>query len=160
MLERFLKISLFTTAICFFFTGCDSVKSAIGLKQSKVWLQKANFTALPNANDSSPTRIHIVIAYTDNLAKDLLKLDAKTYFSKETKISTDAGSDLEIFKIDIIPDSKASLNITPSASNGVAALLFARYESKGDHRYNVGADYEIQVDLAKHKLTVTPVQKG
>ena len=45
-------------------------------------------------------------------------------------------------------------------SSGFVALMFARYESPGDHRTNVSADYEIQVDLAKNDLKVTPIKKG
>ena len=40
--------------------GCESIKSAVGIKQSKVWLEKINFKAAANANDSAPVKIHVV----------------------------------------------------------------------------------------------------
>ena len=67
---------------------------------------------------------------------------------------------MDVFSIDIIPGYSSSLAITPSNSTGVVALMFARYTSPGDHRTNVGADYEIQVDLGKNDLKVTPIKKG
>jgi hypothetical protein len=38
--------------------------------------------------------------------------------------------------------------------------MFARYDSPGDHRTNVSADYEIQVDLNKNDLKITTIKKG
>ena len=140
--------------------GCEAVKSAVGIKQSKVWIEKINFKATANANDSSPIKIHVVIAYKDELAAEIAKLDADAYFKKAKKLKADAGDDLDVFSIDVVPDSSASLDITPSSSTGVVALMFARYTSPGDHRTNVGADYEIQVNLEKGDLKVTPIKKG
>jgi type VI secretion system protein len=158
----FLKFSrvFFCVLIGILLMGCESVKSAVGIKQSKVWIEKINFKATENANDSSPIKIHVVIAYKDELAADLIKLDANAYFQKAKKLKSDAGDDLDVFSIDVVPDSSASLDITPSSSTGAVALMFARYTSPGDHRTNVGADYEIQVDLEKNDLKVTPIKKG
>lgn len=147
--------------ICLFFlTGCDAVKAVAGIKPSKVWLEKVNFKATDNANDSSPVKIHIVIPYRDDLAADITKLTASDYFKKAKKLKDDAGNDLDVFMIDVVPGSSTSLDITPSNSSGVVALMFARYTSPGDHRTNVSADYEIQVVLDKNDLKVTPVKKG
>lgn len=153
-------INYLILAIFFMLTGCDAVKSAVGIQQSKVWIEKINFRAEANTNDSSPVKIHVVIAYKDALAADLGKLTALDYFKKADKLKADAGTDMDVFSIDIIPGYSSSLAITPSNSTGVVALMFARYTSPGDHRTNVGADYEIQVDLGKNDLKVTPIKKG
>lgn len=160
MLSKNFKIILFTAVTGFFFSGCESVKSAVGIKQSKVWIEKINFKSAANANDSSPIKIHVVVAYTENLATEIGKLDANSYFQKAKKLKSDAGDDLDVFSIDVVPDSSTSLDIAPSHSTGVVALMFARYTSPGDHRKNVSADYEIQVDLDKNELKVTPIKKG
>lgn len=143
-----------------FLTNCDSVKNAVGIKQSKVWLEKVNFKATPNANDSSPVKIHIIIAYKEDLAATISKMDANTYFQKAKTLKSDAGDDLDVFSIDVVPDSSCSLDINPSNSSGVIALMFARYTSPGDHRTNVSTDYEIQVDLDKNDLKITTIKKG
>jgi type VI secretion system VasD/TssJ family lipoprotein len=159
MLLKFSQI-IFVVLVGIVLMGCESVKSAVGIKQSKVWLEKINFKAAANANDSSPIKIHVVIAYKDELAAELTKLDANAYFQKAKKLKADAGDDLDVFSIDVVPDSSASLDITPSSSTGAIALMFARYTSPGDHRTNVSADYEIQVNLEKSDLKVTPIKKG
>jgi hypothetical protein len=146
--------------ISLFLTNCDSVKSAVGIKQSKVWLEKVNFRAAPNANDSSPVKIHVVIAYKEDLAATISKMDANTYFQKAKTIKSDAGDDLDVFGIDVVPGSSCSLEINPSNSTGILALMFARYTSPGDHRNNVSADYEIQFDLDKNDLKITTIKKG
>ncbi len=160
MLSKNFKFILFSAVTSLFLTGCESVKSAVGIKQSKVWIEKINFKATANANDSSPIKIHVVVAYTENLATEIGKLDANAYFQKAKKLKADAGDDLDVFSIDVVPDSSVSLDIAPSHSAGVVALMFARYTSPGDHRTNVSADYEIQVDLDKSDLKVTPIKKG
>ncbi len=159
MFIKFPQI-IFYALISIVLAGCESVKSVVGIKQSKVWIEKINFKSTANANDSSPIKIHVVIAYKDELAADIVKLDANAYFEKAKKLKSDAGDDLDVFSIDVVPDSSISLDITPSNSTGAIALMFARYTSPGDHRTNVGADYEIQVNLEKNDLKVTPIKKG
>ena len=161
MLVKIKKLITLAAIVCLLFLSCcDAVKSAAGIKQSKVWLEKVNFKASTNANDSSPIKIHIVIAYTEALATDISKLSASDYFKKADRLKADAGDDLDVFKIDIVPDSSSTLDIAPSQSTGFVALMFARYTSPGDHRTNVGADYEIQVNLGKNDLKVVPIKKG
>lgn len=159
LIENFKNI-LCLMVVSTFLISCDSLKSAVGIKQSKVWLEKIDFKSAPNANDSAPVKIHVIIAYKEDLAAEIGKMDASTYFQKAKKLKSDAGEDLDVFSIDVVPDSSSSLDITPSSSSGVVALMFARYASPGDHRTNVSADYEIQVDLGKNDLKITPIKKG
>lgn len=160
MLTRNFKKIMCAVTVSAFLISCESVKSAIGIKQSKVWLEKINFKSTANANDSAPVKIHVVIAYKEDLATELGKMDANTYFQKTKKLKSDAGEDLDVFSTDIVPDSSSSLDITPTNSSGIVALMFARYTSPGDHRTNISADYEIQVDLDKNDLRVTSIKKG
>ncbi len=161
MLIKIRKIITLTTFTCLLFlVGCDAVKSAVGIQQSKVWLEKVHFRAAENANNTSPVKIHIVIAYKEALAAEIGKLTAADYFKKADRLKADAGTDLDVFSTDVLAGSTKVLDITPSQSSGFVALMFARYESPGDHRTNVSADYEIQVDLAKNDLKVTPIKKG
>jgi hypothetical protein len=85
MLSKNFKIILFTAITGLFLSSCESVKSAVGIKQSKVWIEKINFKSTANANDSSPIKIHVVVAYTENLATEIGKLDANAYFQKAKK---------------------------------------------------------------------------
>lgn len=160
MLFKNFKNIFFIGIISVLLISCDSVKNVVGIKQSKVWLEKVNFRSTANTNDSGPVKVHIVIAYKDDLAATLSKMDADTYFQKAKTIKSDAGEDLDVFSTEIIPSSRSSLDITPSSSSGVVALMFARYISPGDHRANVSADYEIQVDLNKNDFKITTIKKG
>lgn len=157
-IEKLIRFAALVGSL--FLSSCDTVKSAVGIQQSKVWLEKIDFKAAANVNDSSPVVVHIVIAYKEALAADIAKLSASDYFKKADKLKADAGDDLEVFKAEIVPDSSKTLEITPSKSTGFVALMFARYTSPGDHRTNVGADYEIQVVLDKNDLKVIPIKKG
>lgn len=141
--------------------SCDTVKSAIGIKPAKVWLEKIIIRSDDNMNDSSPVKVHVVIPYKDDLAGKLGGMDAATYFEQAKKLKSDAGDDLDVFTIDIVPGTtEAILEITPQSTNGIIALMFARYLTPGDHRTNVSADYELKVDMGKNDLKVTVIKKG
>lgn len=141
--------------------GCDTVKSAIGIKPAKVWLEKITFRADDNMNDNSPVKVHVVIPYKDDLAGKLGGMDAATYFQQAKKLKSDAGDDIDVFSTDIIPGTTETiLEITPKSSTGVIALMFARYLTPGDHRTNVSADYELKADMGKNDLKVTIIKKG
>ena len=66
MLSINFKIILFYAVSCLFFSGCESVKSAVGIKQSKVWLEKINFKAAANANNS--TKMEAEQSYENDLS--------------------------------------------------------------------------------------------
>ena len=68
--------------------GCGSdavvsaLKSVVSLQPAKVWIEKVNFSASGDVNDSSPVTVHIVIPYKPELLADLSKMDADAYFQK------------------------------------------------------------------------------
>jgi type VI secretion system protein len=157
--KKFFKIFPFLGII--FLISCDTVKSAVGIKPAKVWLEKITFRADDNMNDSSPVKVHVVIPYKDDLAGKLGGMDATTYFQQAAKLKSDAGDDLDVFSVDIVPGTTETvLEIAPKSSAGVIALMFARYSTPGDHRTNVSADYELKADMGKNDLKVTIIKKG
>lgn len=158
--KKILK-SLLNIILLIFLNGCESVKSAIGIKPATVWLEKITFRADDNMNDNSPVKVHVIIPYKEELANKVSAMDAATYFQQAKKLKSDAGEDLDVFSVDIVPgDTEEILEITPKNSTGVIALMFARYSTPGDHRTNVSADYELQVDMGKNDLKVNVVKKG
>lgn len=157
--KKFFKIISLVTFIILI--GCDTVKNAIGIKPAKVWLEKITFRADESMNDNSPVKVHVVIPYKDDLAAKIGGMDAATYFQQAQKLKSDAGDDLDVFSVDVIPGTlETVLEITPKSSAGVIALMFARYLTPGDHRTNVSADYELKADMGKNDLKVTVIKKG
>ncbi len=131
-----------------------------GIEQSKVWIEKVTLRSTADVNDNSPVKVHVVIAYTDDLAKSLKKMKAIDYFKQAGRLKADAGDDLDVFSIDLIPDMTETLEIKPSYENGKIALIFARYLNPGDHRQNIGEYYDIFVELDKSDFKITPTVKA
>ena len=112
-------------------------------------------------NDDAPVTVHVVIPYKEELKKKLSAMDAATYFKQAKKLKSDAGDDLDVFSVDVVPGATDTvLEITPRSSLGLIALMFALYSTPGDHRTNVSADYELQVDMGSHDLKVNIIKKG
>jgi hypothetical protein len=74
---------------------------AVNLHSAKVWLEKVQFKAADNVNDTSPITVHIIVPYKPELLKELMKMDAKTYFRKLPQIKTDYVGQFDIFEWDI-----------------------------------------------------------
>jgi type VI secretion system protein len=146
-------------------TGCgqdvflSAVKSALTFSPAKVWLQKISIRASDDMNDSSPVKIHVVIPYKEDLYKDLLKMNADTYFKRVDQLKHDNVDQLDIFSWDVIRNQRLNdLPITPTKCSGEGVIIFARYSSSGDHRKTVGTDQEIMIYLNRRDFLVSPLQ--
>jgi hypothetical protein len=145
-------------------TGCEAImsglKSACNMNTAKVWLEKVTFKASEDLNDTAPVIAHVVIVYSPDLLKDLLNCDANTYFKKAQQLKDDNGDNIEVFATDIMPGRTVDLKINPKKVTGEAALLFIRYDSKGDHRASIGKDYTITVNLGKTDFTIAQPEEN
>lgn len=135
-------------------------KSASSFHSAKVWLEKVNFKAADNVNDTSPVTVHIIIPYKPELLKELMKMDAETYFRKLPQMKTDYVGQFDIFEWDIIRGQRLEAPIVPSRVSGEGVLVFARYNSPGNHRAVIGEDHEVIIQLDKLDFKVIPVNSN
>ena len=146
--------------------GCGSdavvsaLKSVVSLQPAKVWIEKVNFSASGNVNDSSPVTVHIVIPYKPELLADLSKMDADAYFQKVEQIKLDNAGQIDVFSWDIIRGQHLNdVPVTPSKVTGEGVLVFARYSSPGPHRVAIADDREVTIQLDKLDFKVIPVKQ-
>lgn len=146
-----------------FISSCEnitsSIKSALNFKQAKVWLEKITFKASDDLNDSSPLVVHVLVVYSEDLLKDLKKMDSDAYFSKAQQIKDDNPDTLDVLVKELVPGRRVEMVVKPTKLTGEAVVIFARYSSKGDHRFVVGGDYELIADMGKKDFKLTPVKK-
>lgn len=135
-------------------------KAATNFQTAKVWLEKVQFKAADNVNDTSPVTVHIVIAYKPELLADLMKMDAETYFHKLPQIKSDYSGQIDVFEWDIIRGQRLEAPITPSRVSGEGAIVFARYGSPGEHRVAIADDHEVIIQLDKLDFKVIPVKSS
>lgn len=154
----------FTGFLLLFLTSCttdalvSAFKSAVNFQTAKVWLEKIQFKAADNVNDTSPVTVHIVIPYKEDLFKELMKMDSETYFHKLDQLKSDHAGQIEIFEWDIIRGQRLNATIDPSRVSGEGAIVFARYSSPGPHRAAVGDAQEVIIQLDKLDFKVIPVK--
>ena len=154
-----LLLGAFLLASCGADAVVSAVKSVVNMQPAKVWLEKVNFVASDNVNDSSPITVHIVIPYKPELLADLSKMDADTYFQKADQLKLDNVGQIDVFSWDIIRGQHLNdVSITPSKVTGEGVLVFARYSSPGPHRVAVADDREITIQLDKMDFKVIPVK--
>jgi type VI secretion system protein len=138
----------------------SSIKSVLGFQPAKVWLEKVHFKAADNVNDSSPVTVHILIPYTADLLKDLMKIDADAYFQKANQIKIDNAGNLDVFSWDIIRGQRLNdVAITPSKLSGEGIVVFARYGTPGPHRAAIADDREVVISLERADFKVLPVKQ-
>ncbi|RZI45903.1 hypothetical protein [Candidatus Finniella inopinata] len=149
--------------VAFVLVGCgtdaifSAFKSLSSFSTAKVWLEKVKFKAADNVNDTSPVTIHIIIAYNPELLKELMKMDAETYFRKLPQLKSDYAGQYDIFEWDIIRGQRLEAPIVATRVSGEGAVVFARYSSPGNHRATVGEEHEIIIQLDKLDFKVIPV---
>jgi len=157
-----LRLWLIIGWLPFSLTGCTpdtfmTAFKAVNLHSAKVWLEKVQFKAADNVNDTSPITVHIVVPYKPELLKELMKMDAETYFRKLPQIKTDYVGQFDIFEWDIIRGQRLEAPIVLSSMSGEGVLVFARYSSPGNHRAVIGEEHEVIIQLDKLDFKVIPV---
>jgi hypothetical protein len=145
-----------------------ALKNAITLNfaGSRVWLQEVRFTQGSNdpknagpINGNSPVLVHIVIFYGEDAFKQLGALNADEYFRRAEQIERDYRSTIQIFKFEIPPGVDIGRGyILPDSAEGIACGVFARYGTPGAHRYNIGSDRIIEIQLGAKDFTVHTIR--
>ncbi len=136
---------------------CRDISSALSFNVSKVWLERIQFKASDDANDSSPIKVHLVLIYKADLLPTILQMDSATYFSKIEQLKTDNPEAFEVLEFDVMKGQNFSANITPQRADSEAAIIFARYNSDGAHRAAVGSEKEIQINFGKSDFKISSI---
>lgn len=148
------------------FTGCtssgalgDAAKSLFTFSDAKIWVEKVRFSATPDINNNAPVAVNIVVVYDPILLERLSLMSADKYFEQLEQFRRDIKSGTaDIFSWEIVPGQNLEDQpIVPTKVSGLAALVFARYSSPGEHRVLLGEEKMIQITLQKLDFFVQPV---
>ncbi|GHS94591.1 hypothetical protein AGMMS49949_08490 [Alphaproteobacteria bacterium] len=135
-----------------FLAGCSS------LDLPKVALKKIIVSAQSGANKDLVTLVHFVFPKTEDLYKDLKKMDATTYFAVANQLAADFASDLEIIPIEIAPEMTVKENVCLKDFRSKAVLVFARYDGNlpGVHREELRVrESKVNISLGRAGFVVT-----
>ena len=136
-----------------------SIKSAMSLEQTKVWLQRIYFEVDEKLNNDSPVTVDVLIVYEQSLLDAIAKLNAFQYFSKKEQIQRDGGDNLQTYTFELVPgQTLAPQPIKLAHVTGKGILVFARYASSGDHRQAIGVDREVTIEMGRQDFKIVPVK--
>lgn len=133
--------------------------SLFSMKSAKVWLQKVNFVVSPYANDHSPVLVHVIIAHDANLLAHLKTLTAQQYFFQFGQMQRDNPGKFQLYPWEILPGQRVpptTIKLERMSSEGI--IVFARYRYPGPHRFVVGSQREITINLGPQTFNVTSVR--
>lgn len=145
--------------LAFAFLGASFAGLSYAALTAAVWLQEVQFTLEKNMNNNAPVKVHVLVVYDDGLLKQLKKMPAVDYFKQSEGIKKDYAGKLDVFVAEIVPGQKNDpLKIEPTNTNGLEALVFARYATPGAHRASVGTDRIVQVDLQEKDFKLVTIK--
>ena len=110
----------------------------------------------PDANRSSAVAVDLLFISDPLAAQQIAPLKAEEYFNRRAQLERDFPSGLVIRSWEITPGQILRDVAVHPDCNRVRTLLFARYNTPGDHRQSLGGASSLVVSLKREDFTVSP----
>jgi type VI secretion system protein len=117
---------------------------------------KVTLFAEPDANQDSAIAVDLVFVSDKLAAQQLSGLSAAKYFALRSQLLRDYPGSLQVRSWEIAPGQIVRNASTNPSCNRVQTLLFARYQTPGDHRQALNGRNTITVILGSHDFTLSP----
>lgn len=132
-------------------TGCSS-----GYEGLRLQLEVAT-TA--RANKNSPVPITLVSVRDPKLFERVSKLTAKQWYEQREQIRRDfpSGSAFAEWDWEFVPGQSPPPMVIEVDKRSVGVMIFANYRAPGDHRFRVGPQRRMRVDLGDDDFIVSPL---
>ncbi len=138
-------------------SGCGTIKSAAQYFKIKFPLQTIQITSVPDANDTMPTPIHLLIIFDKDLLAELGKLSAAKYFENAQQILNDHPDMLEVHSYEIMPGQVLPEQFVQFRNfPAEGGLLFANLVAPGEHRIKIGNQKKLKLRVQKNKINIAP----
>lgn len=142
-----------TLAACFLSTsaGCSS-----GYEGRRLRLEVAT-TA--RANKNSPVPLTLVAVRDAKLFDRISKLTAKQWYEQREQVRRDfpSGTAFAEWDWEFVPGQSPPPMVIEVDSKAIGALIFANYRAPGDHRFRVGPQRRMRIDLGDDDFIVSPL---
>jgi hypothetical protein len=133
------------------------VSGCAGMFKRRLPLETVQITAEPEANNTTPVLVHLVVVFDPDLLKELGKLKGPQYFERANDIFNDHPDMLEITAWDMAPGQVApDRSIVIRGNAPLGALVFARMMTPGDHRIKVGKKHHLKLRLTPQAMVMVP----
>lgn len=137
----------------------SEILSALKFEMAAVWLQNVRFSLSGEINNNSPVEVHVLFINDDGLIKRLGEMDAHEYFAHSEQILSDYRSVLEVFSQTVVPGQiNDPLFTNPKNCLSKMCIIYAKFNTPGAHRYNVGSDRIVEMELGPLGFTVKTIK--
>jgi type VI secretion system protein len=132
-------------------TGCSS-----GYEGRRLRLEVAT-TA--RANKNSPVPLTLVAVRDPKLFDRINKLNAKQWYEQREQIRRDypSGTAFAEWDWEFVPGQSPPPMVIEVDSKSVGAIVFANYRAPGDHRFRIGPQRRMRIDLGDDDFIVSPL---
>ncbi len=112
--------------------------------------------AEPDANADTAVAVDLLMISDTLAAEQIAPLSAADYFARRTQLMRDWGAGIVLRSWEVAPGQVLRDAPTRPSCNRVKTLLFARYQTPGDHRQALDGADAVVVALGAQDFTVTP----
>jgi len=147
--RRFVAIWVFLLATAV--TGCstsETVRAAFGGKLP------LTVTVVPGANDDTAIAVDFVVVYDQKLLDELLKVSAADWFATKSRFQADHPRKLEVETREWVPGQRVGPMSIEYRAGARRVVVFAHYQSSGEHRAVVPPQQASNVVLGETDLKV------
>ncbi|MBV9497129.1 MAG: hypothetical protein JOZ54_23040 [Acidobacteria bacterium] len=111
-----------------------------------------------DANDDSAVAVDLLVVYDNKLLDELLKTPASDWFAKKQQIVADHPDGISVQSWEWVPGQPVEPVTIEYRSGARRIVLFADYNSDGQHRAAIAPQTPFRLTLDKDDLKVEAVQ--
>lgn len=114
----------------------------------------------PRSNQNSPVPVAFVAVNNPKLFEKVLELNAKQWFEQREQLHRDfpGGEAFTEWEWEYVPGQSPPPVVIEVDGRAVGAMIFANYRSPGDHRFRVGPQRRMRINLEDEDFSVSPLE--
>jgi hypothetical protein len=122
-----------------------------------VYLENITIVTDQNLNNNTATALDLVLIYDANLLGQVVAMNATDYFIKKKQLMKDNPKLIDVMPFELVPGQVLpDLEVTLSRLNAEGAILFAGYQTLGDHRLKIGRQKTLLIKMQQEDFIITP----
>lgn len=113
------------------------------------------------ANSNSPVPLTLVSVQDAKLFEKIAQMSAKEWYDKREQMRRDfpSGTAFTEWDWEYVPGQAPPPVVVELDGRAVGSVLFANYRSPGDHRFLLGTQRRIRIDLGDDDLSIIPLDQ-
>ncbi len=130
--------------------------SGCGLFSASVPVRSISFDVSAEANGNAPIPVDLVLTSSKDVNTTVMGLTAAEWFKRKAQLMRDAPDTLRVESFELVPGSIIEPRRVKRDPTPTGAVLFANYQTPGDHRERLTEQEHVSVVLGPRDMTVRP----